>query len=155
LRIPILGIPTFDYLVASQPCKHTLGSRAPAGRRRWLSDGIVMKKPLAFKRRTGDHDREDLSSLITNHHHLCGEFDARTPDPWPNGRMPCLPHGTMRAHPVCWPNWAGPALKPVNRTNHIAGSHLPAYCEAIRLTTIRECKIFHPQDGNSRYRPGV
>ena len=24
LRIPILGIPTFDYLVASQPCKHTL-----------------------------------------------------------------------------------------------------------------------------------
>jgi tRNA threonylcarbamoyladenosine biosynthesis protein TsaB len=78
LRIPILGIPTFDYLVASQPLQtYPLVAVLPAGRKRLA---------VGWYRNEENHWRsseepvimtaEDLSALITEPTIICGEFDA-------------------------------------------------------------------------------
>jgi tRNA threonylcarbamoyladenosine biosynthesis protein TsaB len=78
LRIPILGIPTFDYLVASQPLQaYPLVAVLPAGRRR-LAVGWYRNEENRW--RSSEEPvimtAEDLSSLITEPTIICGEFDA-------------------------------------------------------------------------------
>jgi len=88
---------------------------------------------------------EDLSSLITEPTIICGEFDAEERQilgrKWKNALL-ASPAQCVR-HPVCWPNWAGPALKPVNRTNRYRW--LPFTCILPRQFPIdhqsEECKI--------------
>ena len=78
LRIPILGIPTFDYLVASHPLQaYPLVAVLPAGRRR-LAVGWYRNEENRW--RSSEEPvimtAEDLSSLITEPTIICGEFDA-------------------------------------------------------------------------------
>jgi len=78
LKIPMLGVPTLDFLVASQPLLDTpMAAVLPAGRGRlavgwyqnkescWVSEG-----PATIM------TAEDLSAQIKESTYICGEFDA-------------------------------------------------------------------------------
>lgn len=78
LNVPIIGISTFDFLVASQPLlDFPLAAVLPAGRGRlavgwykndgngWKADGEISIM-----------NAEDLSASISGKTYICGEFDA-------------------------------------------------------------------------------
>ncbi len=78
LKIPLLGIPTLDYLAAGQPLlKMPMAAVLPAGRgrlavgwyanngTRWISQGEATIMTA-----------EDLSAQISQPTYICGEFDA-------------------------------------------------------------------------------
>ena len=78
LTIPVLGIPTFDYLVASQPVRDLLlAAVLPAGRKRlavsWYHNEVnhwcTNEEPALIT-------AEELSALITQPTLICGEFGA-------------------------------------------------------------------------------
>jgi tRNA threonylcarbamoyladenosine biosynthesis protein TsaB len=78
LNIPLLGIPTFDFLVASQPLQETpLAAVLPAGRGR-LAVGWYHNEEGHWR----SHEEptimtaEELSAQISQPTIVCGEFDA-------------------------------------------------------------------------------
>jgi tRNA threonylcarbamoyladenosine biosynthesis protein TsaB len=78
LNIPLLGIPTFDFLVASQPLLEIpLVAVLPAGRGRlatgWYKNENNKWTPYG---EVGIMSAEDLSAKIDGKTYICGEFDA-------------------------------------------------------------------------------
>lgn len=124
LRIPILGIPTFDYLVASQPLQaYPLVAVLPAGRRR-LAVGWYRNEENRW--RSSEEPvimtAEDLSSLITEPTIICGEFDAEERQTlgrkWKNALLAspaqCVRHPGMLAE-LAWTRFkAGEQDEPIS-----------------------------------------
>jgi tRNA threonylcarbamoyladenosine biosynthesis protein TsaB len=78
LKIPILGIPTFEFLVASQPLQsYPLAAVLPAGRGR-LAVGWYANEngKWATHEEPSIHTAEDLSAQISQPTIIVGEFDA-------------------------------------------------------------------------------
>jgi tRNA threonylcarbamoyladenosine biosynthesis protein TsaB len=78
LGLPLLGISTFDFLIASQPLfDHPLVAVLPAGRGR-LAVGWYKNENGQWKAdgETSIMSAEALSAQITQKTYICGEFDA-------------------------------------------------------------------------------
>ena len=124
LNIPILGIPTFNFLVASQPLQNLLlAAVLPAGRKRLA---------VAWYRNEEDHWRsyedpvimtaEELSAQISQPTYICGEFDAEERQilgrKWKNALLAspaqCVRHPDMLAE-LAWNRFkAGEQDEPIS-----------------------------------------
>jgi tRNA threonylcarbamoyladenosine biosynthesis protein TsaB len=124
LNIPILGISTFEFLVASQPLLDTpLIAVLPAGRGRlangryrnmdgkWQPDGEITIMSA-----------EELSASITQKTYICGEFDAEERQTlsrkYKNAILAspaqCVRHPAVMAE-LAWNRWqAGESDEPVS-----------------------------------------
>ena len=124
LNIPILGIPTFDFLVAAQPLLEIpLIAVLPAGRGRlangwfrnvddrWQLDGEISIMTA-----------EELSASITQKTYICGEFDAEGRQTlsrkYKNAILAspaqCVRHPSVMAE-LAWNRWqAGESDEPIS-----------------------------------------
>jgi len=124
LNIPILGIPTFDFLVAAQPpLEIPLIAVLPAGRGRlangwfrnvddrWQLDGEISIMTA-----------EELSASITQKTYICGEFDAEERQTlsrkYKNAILAspaqCVRHPSVMAE-LAWNRWqAGESDEPIS-----------------------------------------
>lgn len=124
LKIPILGIPTLDFLVASQPLLDCpMAAVLPAGRNR-LAVGWYHNEESRWVR-DGDAaimTAEDLSAQITQKTYICGEFNAEERQTlsrkWKNAILAspaqCVRRPSMLAD-LAWERWqAGEQDEPIS-----------------------------------------
>jgi len=116
LSIPILGIPTFDFLVASQPLQtYPLAAVLPAGRKR-LAIGWYQNEENHWRPTTEPAimSAEELSAQISQPTIVCGEFDAEERQilsrKWKNALLAspaqCVRHPGMLAE-LAWNRYKG------------------------------------------------
>jgi tRNA threonylcarbamoyladenosine biosynthesis protein TsaB len=135
LKIPMLGIPTFDFLVASQPLQnYPLAAVLPAGRGR-LAVGWYHNEEGKWRSHESPTimTAEELSGQISQPTIICGEFDAEERQTlgrkWKNALLAspaqCVRHPGMLAE-LAWNRFkAGEHDEPISMSPiylHIAGA---------------------------------
>ncbi|MPN00715.1 hypothetical protein SDC9_147911 [bioreactor metagenome] len=124
LKIPLLGIPTLDYLAAQQPLLNMpMAAVLPAGRGR-LAVGWYENKEGRWESMGAATivTAEDLSAQINQPTYICGEFDAEERQTlsrkWKNAVVAspahCLRHPAMLAE-LAWKRFqAGEQDEPIS-----------------------------------------